>query len=210
MSPVKLHKDKLLETIKIVDGNICNGAYHWERMLRTHRQIFSMNPTFIWKDIENLVPVGLTGAWKFRLIYSRKIEDYEFVPYEIFVPKKWKLVEANNLEYPFKYHDRSTINDLRRQNEQLADDIIFVKNGKITDASYANLVFFDGDHWWTPSTPLLAGTQRAKLLAEARIKERMISVSDLKHFSHLKLINALLEFDFPSKKLIDSILPPSF
>jgi 4-amino-4-deoxychorismate lyase len=49
-------------------------------------------------------------------------------------------------------------------NAEGCDDIIIVRNGFVTDASYANLIFRKGDEWFTPATFLLAGTMRAFLL----------------------------------------------
>jgi len=45
-----------------------------------------------------------------------------------------------------------------------ADEVVFIKNGMVTDCSIGNLLFFDGHEWITPYIPLLKGTQRAFLL----------------------------------------------
>lgn len=75
------------------------------------------------------------------------------------------------------------------------DDIMIVKNGCITDSYNANLIFFDGRLWWTPDTPLLAGTQRARLLDEKRIFPRRIMPGDLVQFEKAGLINAMLNMN---------------
>ncbi len=195
-----MFKGQLLETIKVVNGHIRNGEYHWARMKQAHLICYGSEPKFTWEDIVSLIPNRVEGIYKFRLIYSTNIDFHEMIPYQFFLPEKWKLVEVNHLDYSFKYADRSTINYLRKRYKQEADDLIFIKNGAITDASYANLVFFDGHNWVTPIHPLLAGTQRAKLIAEEKIKPQLITVADLAKFSHFKLINALLEFDFPTRE----------
>ena len=71
------------------------------------------------------------------------------------------------------------------------DDVIIVRNGLITDSSYANLIFFDGREWITPKVPLLEGTCRARLLASGKIKTGNIGIKELSAFKGFKLINAM-------------------
>ncbi|MCA1759522.1 MAG: aminotransferase class IV, partial [Bacteroidales bacterium] len=86
--------------------------------------------------------------------------------------------------------DRERLN-LLFEKRGICDDIIIVKNGCITDSSFANIVFFDGVKWWTPDTPLLPGTQRAKLLEENKIFECRITPKDISIYSKVGLINAM-------------------
>ena len=71
------------------------------------------------------------------------------------------------------------------------DDILIIKNGLITDISFANICFYNGKNWYTPSTPLLKGTCREKLLKQNSIIEKEIGISDLDYFSHFTIINAM-------------------
>ena len=107
-----------------------------------------------------------------------------------------KLVHTNHLDYTFKYSKRESLEALFDQRED-CDDVLIVRNGLITDSSYANLVFFDGKCWWTPDLPLLEGTCRARLLAQEIIWKATIGVDDLKKFQGLKLINALRDMNQP-------------
>jgi 4-amino-4-deoxychorismate lyase len=59
----------------------------------------------------------------------------------------------------------------------------------------SNLVFFDGTRWLTPSTPLLPGTCRERLLSDGKISERRIRQEDLYLYQGVKLINAMRELD---------------
>jgi 4-amino-4-deoxychorismate lyase len=78
-----------------------------------------------------------------------------------------------------------------------SDDVIIVKNGLVTDASYANLLFWDGKNWFTPEQPLLKGTQREFLIKNELIKQSTISITDLRKFEKVKLINSMLEMQGP-------------
>ena len=84
--------------------------------------------------------------------------------------------------------------------------MIFLKNGKVTDSSYANIIFFDGIQWFTPSTFLLNGTCRQRLLNEGKITEAPIHYTDIRDFQQIGFINAMLdmgEFNLPISKLVN-------
>ncbi len=68
---------------------------------------------------------------------------------------------------------------------------MIIKNGKVTDCSIGNLIFRLGNQWLTPDTPLLAGTQREKLLQEGKIRETTIYAKDIEKFDEIRLINAM-------------------
>ena len=93
-------------------------------------------------------------------------------------------------DYVHKYSNREWINNILLKSGN--DDVIFTKNGIVKDASYANLVFFDGQNWITPSQPLLLGTRRASLIAAGIIKEALIQIKDLPKYNTVKLINAMM------------------
>jgi 4-amino-4-deoxychorismate lyase len=99
----------------------------------------------------------------------------------------------------------------RRELEKLlhkrgdCDDILVVKNGCITDSFYANVVFWNGEVWITPDTPLLPGTMRASLLRNGMIRKSRITPEDLAVYQKLKLINAMNDLQEAPEIPIDSI-----
>jgi 4-amino-4-deoxychorismate lyase len=93
-------------------------------------------------------------------------------------------------EYDVKYTNRTWINDALHN--ATTDEVIFIKNKLIKDASYANVVLFDGVTWYTPRQPLLAGTKRALLIQENIIQERDIYIDQFNNYSRLKFINAMM------------------
>jgi len=141
----------------------------------------------------------VSGIFKCRMIYSESIEQVEFMHYTQKPIRSLVLVDAESIEYPFKYFDRSAIEKLIHDQSGF-DEIIMVKNGCITDTSYSNLAFLSGTTWYTPILPLLHGTCRQRLLDEGSIIVKRITPSDLPKFSHVSLINAMLD-------LADLILP---
>ena len=116
-----------------------------------------------------------------------------------------QCVSADDFDYSHKFADRSRF-DLLNRNIQ-TDDILIVKNGFLTDTTYANIVFMDkSGHFFTPSTPLLAGTKRAQLLAENKIAAVDLRVNDISKFVEARLINATTDLDNSPKVLINNIL----
>lgn len=68
----------------------------------------------------------------------------------------------------------------------------------VTDSSFCNILLLDGssgDGWVTPSTTLLEGTCRERLLDQGIITATDISVEDLKNYTKFMLINAFMDFD---------------
>jgi 4-amino-4-deoxychorismate lyase len=76
-----------------------------------------------------------------------------------------------------------------------ADEILIIKKGMVTDSLYCNVAFSNEQQWFTPSTPLLPGTQRAFLLDSGIIQEAEISETDMLKYSHIKLFNAMVGWE---------------
>ncbi|HVF23694.1 MAG TPA: chorismate-binding protein, partial [Pyrinomonadaceae bacterium] len=102
-------------------------------------------------------------------------------------PKLVRLAKkAVNSSNRFLFH-KTTNRDYR-------DDVIFYnERNEVTESGTANVVVRLGDQLFTPpvSCGLLAGTFRDHLLAEGTIKERVITVEELKHADELFLINSV-------------------
>jgi 4-amino-4-deoxychorismate lyase len=95
------------------------------------------------------------------------------MPYRPAVVRTLKVVHADDIDYSLKYLDRTCLTGLIDRG--VADDVLIVKNGFVTDTSYSNIVFTDGLRWIMPDTPLLRGTMREKLLIEGTIREKKIN-----------------------------------
>ncbi len=194
----------LFETIRVKDGIIQNLEWHQKRYEIAYGQMYSKTPI---RSIGEgmIIPQEFAhGLCKLRVFYNEKDRKHEF---EKYIPKKietLKLIEADEINYDLKYSDRGQLNDLVNRKEN-CDDVLIIKNGKVTDSSYANIVFTDRGKWFTPTTPLLEGTCRARLLAEESIDLADISVKDLNQFIGFNLINAMNDLDKGSFLKIENI-----
>lgn len=192
-----------LETIKIINGIPQHLEFHNQRLNNT-RQHFNLQSNII--DLTQfIVPPSTNGIYKCRVIYSNTIEDIQYSHYTDRQFKTFQTVIANEINYQFKYLNREALNKLSEQVGKKADDILIIKNGFITDTSIANLAFYDENKWITPTTPLLQGTTRARLLKEKKIIAAAIRSKDIKKFSKMALMNALLGFYVIKQPIINNI-----
>jgi len=176
--------------LKIHGKKIFHVEYHNLRLNKARAKIFGIDDEI---DLQHYIqlPGNLNeDMYKCRVLYGKEMGNVEFAPYQVKNIQTLKLVEANNINYKFKYNNRDGLNYLLTLKEQ-CDDIIIIKNGNITDSSSGNLVFFDGREWVTPSTPLLAGTCRQRLIDAKIIMGSEIKVSDIQEFKEVKIINAM-------------------
>jgi len=194
----------LFETIKVQNKRLLNIQYHNDRVNRSRFDLYKINKPVYLEQIVKIPEELDNRIYKCRVIYNRNIKNIKFEKYTPRTISSLKLVESNNLEYSYKFSDRTKINQLFELRED-CDDILIVENGFITDISFANIIFWDGSKWFTPSTPLLNGTTRIRLLNEGRIFEREIKPEDLTGFEKARIINAMIDLKDSNDILIDKI-----
>lgn len=191
-----------IETIKAVDGEVFHISYHQDRYE-------SVLKKFGIKEVKNLnlyLKPPKNGLYRCRLTY-----DLSKTPHEIEVSyheynkrdiSSLKLVYDDYIEYSMKYANRDELDRLFALRAE-CDDILIVKNSFITDTTIANIAFYDSNRWITPALPLLNGTTRQRLLDEGKIIEKDIHVEELKNFSKVALMNAMIDFDIITKSTKD-------
>ena len=180
----------LIETIRIESCKIQNADFHNERFNRSRRELFGIGQELSLEDLIKLPTDLPSGKIKCRVVYSREIESITFTPYMLRKLQTLQIIADNSIKYAYKYADRNELEKLARN--KTADDILIVKNSFITDTSYANIVFWDGIKWITPTSPFLGGTMRAKLLQEGKIQCDEIRESNFRLFKSARIINAML------------------
>jgi 4-amino-4-deoxychorismate lyase len=183
----------LVESIRIQNRIPQNLNYHNTRLNNSRRELFCKSD-FLDLNILLRLPKDITNdVYKCRVEYKETIQYQEYLLYTPRIIRTLRLVINEDIDYTHKYLDRSRLDKLRTDSG--ADDVLIVKNNHITDASSANVVFYDGKNWLTPSTPLLRGTKRQQLLDNGIIHEENILVNDLKRFQMCALINAMLDLE---------------
>jgi 4-amino-4-deoxychorismate lyase len=184
----------LIESIKLLDGELFNLSYHEQRMNRSLKALCGTEDFFDLALFLEKCDNPVKGFFKCRITYDDQVQDVEFLPYEPRPVQTLKIVESDSIEYEFKYKDRSKIDKLFKRRDG-CDDILIVKDDLVTDSSYSNVVFRKGTKWITPWSALLKGTMRQSLIEQNLIQEEDIRVEDIRDFDSCRIINAMLGFD---------------
>ncbi|TAN37765.1 MAG: aminodeoxychorismate synthase, component I [Verrucomicrobia bacterium] len=113
--------------------------------------------------------------------------------------KVWKIALAStpvDWRDRFLYHKttrRAAYDAALRQHPDCDDVILFNARGEITESCFANVVMERNGQGLTPpvSCGLLAGTQRAELLARGKLTEKTLYVADLLRADRVFLVNSV-------------------
>ena len=166
-------------------------------MNETRRNIFLASDKL---DLSDYIhPEAYQDRTKCRVVYEQEFVEVEYAPYAIRPVSSLHILEDNTFCYRYKSTDRDALNRLFAS-RGVADDVLIVQDGLLTDTSICNIALWNGERWLTPSCPLLQGTKRASLMDEGVLFPSEIKVDDLKLYSHIRLFNAMIEFgeiEFP-------------
>jgi 4-amino-4-deoxychorismate lyase len=178
------------ETVRVEKGTIHNRIWHNRRLNRTIYENFGIRTDY---DIADYIsPPKDLQLYRCRVLYKERVDQVTLTPYRPRSYRALKLIDSD-IAYPYKSTDRDAIEDLFKQRGE-ADDIVIVRDGILTDTSIANIALYDGVTWYTPETPLLEGTMRASLLAEKKLKTKVLKPDDLKKSVKFAVMNAMTGF----------------
>jgi para-aminobenzoate synthetase/4-amino-4-deoxychorismate lyase len=101
-------------------------------------------------------------------------------------------VNSNN---PFLYHKTTQWAQIFPEHSANPEEDFLYTNekGEVTESAIANLVVFDGRHYFTPPIEcgLLGGTFRNYLVSNGLLREKLILLEDLPSYKKLYLINSV-------------------
>ena len=142
---------RFIETLQFKNGSLKNLKFH-NRRFNACRKDFYENEEAI--DLGKFINTSslLTGkTYRITISYSNTIDKISIIEYKKKIIHSLKIVEADpEFDYSCKFADRSEIEGLLKKKGS-CDDIIIIKNKLITDISFANLVFYDGNKYFTPA-----------------------------------------------------------
>ena len=195
----------LFETICVLDGTILHPQWHERRYEDSYLTYFKKSPSkSLLGDIT--VPGNFKeGKIKLRIAYNQHTVEVNWSPYKTIEIKRLKVIPEDAIEYSLKYNNRNALNTLYLKKEH-CDDILILKEGRLTDSSYGNLAFLRENIWYTPDQPLLSGTCRDRLIHENKLIPKSIQLSDLNQFSSFKVINAMRSLEDVTASPIKNII----
>ncbi|MBU1927704.1 aminotransferase class IV family protein [bacterium] len=194
-------KHKFFETIKVLDGQIFHLEYHQKR----YESVLESLGIVEYKNLLEHLNPPKKGLFRCKIIYDENSFDVSYYEYTKRDIKSLKLVYDDSIQYTCKSTDRESLDALFKLRES-CDDVLIVKNSLLTDTSIANVAFYRDGSWYTPKRALLKGTTRARLLQEKKIVEEDIYVKDLKNYTGIALLNAMIEFDIITQENAGEII----
>jgi 4-amino-4-deoxychorismate lyase len=184
---------RFIETIRADHGVPAPLEYHQARVDRTLHDWdcpFSLNLA----ELLSSISIPQFEKARIRVEYGVKgLECIQVTEYRMKPIGSVALAPIGDREYRYKYADREWIYSCLERSG--CDEVIMVRDGFVTDASIANLAFYDGSQWITPDTPLLSGTRRRYLLDAGVLHEAPVRPSDLRHYHRMRLVNAMIAWE---------------
>lgn len=200
----RVEEFQLLESILLESGEFFLLSQHIERLKSTAEYFgFCWTPSVAKKvalELESIASQRPTGRWKVRLLLSRagtietevlELNSETRAPLRVALARE--PVDSTNRFLFHKTTNRGVYNKALSERPDCDDVILWNECEEITESSVANVVLPVGGGFFTPpqNSGLLAGTFRGQLLAEGKIRERAIHVSELKQATSFFLINSV-------------------
>lgn len=185
---------QFIETICYEGGRFQRIGLHNERCNRTRNHFFGLQPN-LQLELYLSIPSHLKNEIvKCSVTYEIEIIGIKYDLYKIRPVNSLQIITDNVIDYSFKYADRTKLNALYQLRGQ-SDDILIVKEGLITDTSYANIVIRKNEKWYSPQNPLLRGTRLESYLSESIVTPALLRPEDLFLFSEARIINAMISIE---------------
>ncbi len=185
---------QFIETICYKNGVFERIELHNDRLNRTRNHFFD-NQLAIDLSDHLSVPLDLTHSTvKCTITYGEKIQHISYSSYQIRAVHSLKMIENNSIDYTFKSSNRELLEAMFLLKGD-CDDILIVKNGYLTDSSYANLILLRENRWYSMQNPLLLGTRLQSYLIEKLVTPTLVTPNDLHLFSEARIINAMISID---------------
>ena len=129
-----------LETICIQDGQAQHLDFHQMRINETFDQFFPEWESFDVAELVSEKELPAQGTHRLRITYQEDPETIEILPYVKKEIQRFALVETGEIDYGLKWAERGFFQTFLEAHPE-ADEVIFVKDGKVQDCTVANLAF---------------------------------------------------------------------
>lgn len=190
----------LLESIRLENGEWYLLAGHLDRLRHSAQRFgFPWNPKAIRDHLKTQAHKRPNGRWKVRLLLSRdgnvRCEsaplDVPMTPWRVGLAQQ--PVDESDLFLYHKTTRRDVYDKFRRAHPDGDDVLLWNQRGELTESTLANLVIKMNGHLYTPPIQcgLLGGVFRRHLLGRGKIRERVLTRTDLRRAERVFLINSV-------------------
>jgi para-aminobenzoate synthetase / 4-amino-4-deoxychorismate lyase len=192
---------ELLETLALRDGQWNHLDDHLQRMAGAAQHFgFVWAPEAVYTALDTLLAAHPQGAWRVRLLLQPggHCTGQAFALADTPQPVRLQLADrplqdAHGEFVRYKTTRRAHYDAFTPTDPQVFDTILWNTNGELTECTRGNLALQLDGQWVTPSLAcgLLAGVERAVLLRQGVLVERVLRVEDLRRAQSLMFVNSL-------------------
>ena len=190
----------LLETIGLHGGRYHLLERHVARADESSRYYgFRSDKTALRAELSRVADLHPNGSWKVRVTMSRDgqmcANAFEMPARTSFQRVQFarRAVDRDDSRVFNKTTDRSPYDELLAASPEVDDVILWNADGEVTESTIANIVVEIDGQLYTPAltSGLLAGTQRAELLDQGIVEERVITKRELAAAGSFYLLNSV-------------------
>ncbi|CAH0349424.1 chorismate-binding protein [Aquabacterium sp. CECT 9606] len=190
---------EVLESLRLEDGHIPRLDAHLQRMARAARHFgFPWDASAVRDALMQHAQSPTQGIHKIRLLLDAQGQaTFESSPLALSqLPIRVALArQAMPVADEFIAHKTTQRTAYAPFNPPPGcfDTLLWNGQGELTEFTIGNVAVKLGGEWFTPplSAGLLPGVMRETLLAEGRLRERTITVDELRHAEGIALINSV-------------------
>ncbi len=190
----------LLESLRLQDGHIHRQSAHMARLQRSAAHFgFAWLEAPLHQALADMAQAHPEGMFKLRLLLSAQGQvKLESAPLPAARADAWPVALAQQAmpeadDFIRHKTTQRQAYEAFKAPENCLDTLLYNPQGELTEFTIGNVALrFEGT-WYTPplSAGLLPGVMREALLAEGRLTERCLTLSDLKRPHRLALINSV-------------------
>ena len=192
---------EILETLALRDGKLQHAAAHLSRMQASAAHFgFAWHPDTVQESLAGLCQQYSQGEWRVRLLLDTagRLRTHAFALASTPSPVRLELAasplrEADSEFVRHKTTRRAHYDALAPTDPSVFDAVLWNARGEITECTRGNLALRVDGRWVTPALGcgLLPGVGRAHWLAQGRLEEAVVRVSDLPKIEAMAFVNSL-------------------
>ena len=192
---------EILETLALLGGSLQHAVEHLARMEATATHFgFPWQKGVVQQALSNLCQQYPLGAWRVRLLLGSngRVKAEAFALPDTPTPVGLQLakhpIDATNSEFVHhKTTHRTHYDAFTPTDPTVFDTVLWNERGEITECTRGNVALLLDGRWVTPAQQcgLLPGVGRAHWLAQGRMQEAVVHVSDLPRVQAIAFVNSL-------------------
>ncbi len=192
---------EILETLALRDGVLQHLSAHLARMQASAAHFgFAWQADTVQQTLADLCQQHPQGAWRVRLLLDMtgRLQAQAFALADTPTPLRLQLathtLDASDSEFVrHKTTRRAHYDAFTPANPAVFDTVLWNARGEITECTRGNLALLLDGRWVTPALAcgLLPGIGRAHWLAQGRMVEAVVRLSDLPRVQAIAFVNSL-------------------